>query len=134
MNLISEMPKEVIVSRRVFNSIQWYRKVSERELESLRLANRRSFSRAVLVERLWEKAYCSRFKRKIGNDVENTVCRRSLLMTERRETGAGGGGSRWEISSLVLFSPSQEEKWIAVEPRQMREKIKRAGSHMRYKG
>lgn len=27
------------------------------------------------------------YKRKIGNFIENTLCRRSLLMTERREVG-----------------------------------------------
>ena len=58
-------------------------------------------------------------------------------MTERREIGAEGG-SRWEITSLVLFSPLQEEKqtpghWHAVAERPTREKAKRAVSHLRHR-
>lgn len=67
------------------------------------MENSRSCSRVVPVEWLWEKAYCSRLKQKIGNEVETTVCRRSLLMTERREIG--WGEHNWEIPSLVSFSP-----------------------------
>lgn len=82
----------------------------ENEWSHLKLANR-SFSRAVLVEWLRERAYCSWFKRKIGNFIKNTLCRRSLLMTERREVGEK---KRWRILSLILSFPSQEEKWTSA--------------------
>lgn len=76
------------------------------EWTNLKLAIRRSFSRAALTLQTREKSSCNRFKRTISNEVDTIVHRRSLLMTERSEFGKAKQKSkmRGNILSAFIFS------------------------------